>query len=146
MGPTGGAAIGAGFLFFVVFNIVAIMVTVVWSPFVGIDSNPECEITTMHRGEPRMESLPSWACGTILESTGRQIATGFSGGIGSDIIGMFKTVGTLFNVMFGFLALDYDILKGGAEIPNTIGWIIRIFAWLVGAYMLFRAISGIISR
>ena len=143
---TGGAALGTGILFFFVLNIVLIVVTSITAPFTDRQYSEECTITTEYRNQQKVESLPTWACGTILADIGEQIVRGFGGGFTATIGAIFKVLGGAFSLLLGFFTLDYDLLKGEDAVSGFVGWIIRIVAWVIGLFMLYRATLGFFGR
>ena len=75
-------------------------------------------------GDATCGNLPSWACGSPFESVA--VSNPQQQNIFVLAIGV---VGGLFRLVFEFLAMDYDILKGDGTIIGGMGFVIRALGW-----------------
>ena len=85
-------------------------------------------------GDAACGNLPSWACGSPFESVA--ISNPQQQNIFVLAIGV---VGGLFRLVFEFLVMDYDILKGGGTIIGGVGFIVRAIGWT----LILFSIGGI---
>ena len=101
--------------FYIVLHIFLLMATAAW----GSDG-AQCG------------NIPSWACGSPFESVAARNPQN------ANLIGLALGVITgLFKLVFDFLIIDYDILKGDGAIIGGIGFVVRAIGWtLVGVAVI----------
>lgn len=88
-------------------------------------------------------TMPDWSCMTPLRGLAEQYADGASANLLDLVLG---TVSGIFQLLLGFLILDYDILKGQDSITGSIGFVIRAFGWAAVLAGTISASIGLFFR
>ena len=109
----------------ILLNILVMIATVMFAPLSG-------------RAASTCEGMPSFACNTPVE----KLATSIQDAKEFDLWGLVSLIPNTARALFGFLVLDYDVLKGGGEIAGGIGFILRVLCWV----MLAGAILGLAAQ
>ena len=106
--------IGIGALgIFIVIHLLAMIVTAAYGPLIVGAAPLECA------------GIPSFACGSPFQD----IAVTLEGAEGFGVVGMIGLFRSFLTLIFGILAVDYDILKGGGELASGFGFIVRLLGW-----------------
>ena len=105
-------------------NIIIMVITSVYSPLSG-EAQEECE------------GVASFACGTPVQA----LAQSLEGAKDFDLGGLVTLIPSSVKTLFGFLILDYDVLKGDG-LAGGFGFIIRALGWT----MLLGVILGLAAQ
>ena len=113
----------------ILLNILAMIITVLFAPLSG-------------RAASTCEGMPSFACNTPVE----KLATSIQDAKEFDIGGLVSLIPNSVRSLFGFLILDYDVLKGGGEIAGGIGFILRLLCWVMLAGTVLGLATQVLGR
>ena len=113
----------------ILLNILAMIITVTFAPLSG-------------RTASTCEGMPSFACNTPVE----KLATSVQDANEFDIWGLVSLIPNTARALFGFLTLDYDVLKGGGEIAGGIGFILRVLCWVMLAGAILSLAAQVLGR